>query len=85
MEGRAHDPDRERSFGGRIGAEDVRAVHLAQAVDALHALTDGLADRRRRLRDLGRLRVHHRRDDLAVARAPAEHAAETVHHLLLRR
>ena len=80
---RAHDPDHERSFGRLVGAEHVRAVHLALAVDAPNAMTDGLADRWRRLDDLGRAGVHHGRDDLAVARAAAEDAAEPVHHLLL--
>ena len=81
---RAHDADRERTVGGLVGAEDVGAAQLALAVDPAHALSHGLADRRGRLR--GRLvhpGDHHRRDDLAVAGAAAEHAAERVHHLRL--
>ena len=80
---RAHDADPQRIGGNAVGAELLAARELGRAVDPRQARTDGSAGRRRggqRCR-----RIHDGIDDLAVAGAAAEHAAQRILDLAARR
>ncbi len=72
---RAHDADPQRIGRYRVRAEAVAAVHFCRAVDARQARTNRLA-RGRRDQGSGPGRRHHGLDDLAVARAATEYAAQ---------
>ena len=74
---RAHDADPQRVGRNGIGAEEVAARHLGHAVDLLEARANGCTGGRCRDRH-GRRRRHHGLDDLAVAGAAAEHAAQRI-------
>ena len=73
---RAHDADPERIGRHGIGAEQIGARDLGHAVDPRQARTDRSAGGRSG--GGGAAHVHHRIDDLAVAGAAAEHAAQRI-------
>ena len=74
---RAHDPDPQRVRWNAIGAEHVAPVDLGRTIDPHDSRPDGFARRRCARRRRGD-DIHHRIDDLAVAGAAAEHAAQSV-------
>ena len=80
--GRADDAEPERVRRHGIGAVALGTGELGHAVELGEAGADGGTCRGRRqgLWGIAR-RVEHRRHDLAIAGAAAEHAAEAVHHL----
>ena len=78
---RADDEDRQRAGRPPVGAEHLGAQHLRPAVEARDAGADDAAEstplwpvRRGRIG----IRIHHRRDDLTIARAATQYAAEGV-------
>ena len=80
----AHRPHRQPCLGRqRIRAEFFRPGHLARAIDLLDPRTHAMAHVRSGARP--RCEIQHRLDDLAVAGAAAQHAAERILHLRLAR
>ena len=67
-------------MGMRIGAEDIRAIDLALAVEPVYARTDCLARQWPRLGHNRPAHIHHRGDDLAIAGAAAQHTAQRILH-----
>ncbi len=82
--GRAHDAEPQGVGGRGVGAEALGAVELGQPIDFRQPGADRATRRRRRRIGLGP-RIEHRLDDLAVAGAAAQHAAQRVHHRRLVR
>jgi hypothetical protein len=81
--GRADDADPQRIGGNAIGAELLAARDLVDAIDPRQPRTDGATGRRRRRQRC--LRIHDSIDDLAVARAAAQHATQRILDLAARR
>ncbi len=81
---RAHHAHPQRVGGSLVGAEPVGAGHLGPAVDPMQPRADGASGRHlgRPLRRHPAGHIHDRVDDLEIAGAAAQHAADAVLHLL---
>jgi hypothetical protein len=80
---RADGPQKQRVGRIRVRAEDLVPVHLGTAIEADKSLAHRPLRRQRIIERVNAVHVEHSGDDLAIARAAAQHAAEGVHDLQL--
>src|SRR5262249_6804673 len=78
-------PQNERVFGPLVRTVNILSKNFALAVEAQNALPDRAVVTGGSLATTNPVRVEHRAHNFSVARTPAKHAAERVHHFRLRR